>query len=311
MADLHWNEAEGELEFKLEDLQGAVTANGSRVRVRSLTHTPSQTLVGDILMTPYRALCQSGWMGELRIMSHTATPTETGVRIVWRPRPAHLAQVTMDVTPRDPNIIDVDFEVVGHANYPNYEILLSNYFTEHFSGGAYVKPLPYATERHPMGDFVRPNNEAIYRDMYVSFPRDEAAAHILSDGRWQSGRNWTRFLAARYYAHPLGVYSQAHGPLDALVMGLREDVFSVSMAYSAIGGLDRVAKHYSLYLNLFGNDLTPGSLWRTRTRMVVGPYERSADEHQKLLQQFETEAATFKRRRPVDWDSLYGLEVPK
>ncbi len=311
MADLNWNAEQGELEFQLAELKGVVTANGSRVRVRSLTHKPSQTLIGDILMTPYRALCRSGWMGELRIMGHTAAPTETGLRVVWRPRLAHLAQVAMDVTPREPNIIDVDFEVVGHQHYPKYEILLSNYFTEHFSGGAYVQPPPYVTERPPMGEFVRPNNEPIYRDMYVGFPRDEASAHILSDGRWQSGRNWTRFLAARYYAHPVGVYSQVDGPLDALVMGLRDDVFSVSMAYSAIGGLDRVAKHYSLYLHLFGEDLAPGALWRTRTRLIVGPYERSADVHQKLLQQFESESVTFKRRRPVDFDALYGLEAPQ
>ncbi len=45
----------------------------------------------------------------------------------------------------------------------------------------------------------------------IGTPCNEAAAHCLTDGRWQRGRHFTRFLGARYCALPLGFYGQVGG----------------------------------------------------------------------------------------------------
>ena len=324
MAHLDWQESTGELRFRLSGLSGTILANGERFSVMGLEvpavdaggnpgGAGAPVRVGEPVMAPYRVLARDAWMGELRVMPHAAEPTETGLRVLWRPRLAHQAQVVLDVTPREPNILDFEFEVVGHRRYPGYEIIVSNYFAEGFTGGAYARRdgVPAGgAEEPPQGELVRPSGDPVFSGMYVGFPRDEAAANLMSDGRWQRGRSWTRFLAARYYALPLGFFAQKSGPLDAVVMGLADDVAAVSMAYALEGTPDRVSRHNSLYLHLFGRDLAPGEAWRTRARLVVGPFDRDAAAHRRLYEEFAQEAAALNRKPPVTIRTLAALQDP-
>lgn len=302
MTHLHWDTESGTLRFQLDTISGVILADGNHQRTTELVYRPSGLHIGDVLLAPYRILARSQWMGELRSMPHRAEPTDHGVRVIWDARLAHQAQVVIEYAVREPNMIDVDVLVTGHHPYPSYELLFSSYFSPGFLGGAYVK----ATKGDGL-EQVHPSHHPVYEEMYISFPRDEAAAHAITDGRWQRGRHWTRFLPARYYALPMGYFHHSQEGVDVLVMGVPRDVFAVSMAYAGDQKHDSVAAHNSLYLHLFNADLQAGEAKRTRLRLAVTPSARDGDQHLEVFQQFSREASSLDRSPNVDFDALPGL----
>ncbi len=304
MSDLSWNASSGAMEFRLREIEGRIVADGRRQGVSDLVHRPTGTSVGhpDILphpiLAPYRLLCRSGWMGELREYMHHASPIDGGMRVVWQARLAHQAVVVMDVRPNEPNAIDLEIEVISLAVYEDYEVFLSNYFAPGFAPGAYVWGAGGQVEQ------VRPESNPVFRGMYVAFPRDERSANLMTDGRWQRGRHWTRFVPGRYYGHPIGFCAHEESPVDVLVMGLPGDVFGVSMAYAGDSDTDGLARHRSLYMHLFGQTICPGEARRTRVRLVVGEYGRDVERHLEVYRAFIREASHVVARPPVDVDRL-------
>lgn len=285
MTGLNWNAETGELRFETELLRGTLRADGSRHAITELIYRPTDTRVDrGMLLALYRLLSRSAWMGEARVMSHTVTPTEDGIELVWAPGLAHQARLSARFAIREPACVDCIIDVVGCAYYPDYEVFVSNYFASTLRSGGYVRPVPGEGDESVVQ--VQPEANPVFREMYVAFPRDEPAAHLITDGRWQRGRHFTRFLPARYYGLPLGFYSQREGPVDVLVMGLPRDTFAVSMAYATDDPADRVGQHNSLYLSLFGRDLHPGERWQTAVRLAVGDFNRDPRQHRAQYDEF-------------------------
>lgn len=285
MTKLDWNASEGQLQFETTVLRGVLRADGRHHSISELVYKPTDTRVDSgMMLAPYRLLARSAWMGEARAMPHRVNPTEDGIEIIWDASLNHQVTLGMRITFPDPHLIDTTIDVTGHAFYPDYEVFLSAYFRQGFRSGAYVRPA--MGESPTTAIQLQPEGNPLFREMYLAFPRDEQAAHIITDGRWQRGRHHTRFLPARYYGLPLGFYGQTGGALDVLFMGTPEDVFAVNMAYLAADPEDQVGQHNSLYLSLFGRDLHPGERWRTRVRLAFGEYGRDQNAHQQEYQRF-------------------------
>ena len=286
MTTVDWDETHGELRFQTELIAGTLRADGQHAAITELTYRPTGTRVDSGMMfAPYRLLARSAWMGEAREMPHRAMPDGEGVEIVWPPTIGHQVELRLRIGFAEPGTVDCAVEVTGYGHYPDYEFFLSAYFARGFRPGAWLAPVRgQGTEP----ELVRPEANPIFREMYLSFPRDERAAAILADGRWQRGRHHTRFLPARYYGLPLGLYARDDGPLDVLLMGHPEDVFAVSMAYATDDPTDDVGQHNSLYLSLFGRDLHPGDRWRTATRLVFDDLDRDPSRHREAYDAFLT-----------------------
>jgi len=283
-----WDATTGELRFETKLIAGTLRADGERVAITELTYRPTGKRVDSGMMfAPYRLLARSAWMGEAREMAHRATPISDGVEVVWAPTITHQAELRLRIAFAEPGTVDCQVEVTGHGYYPDYEVFLSAYFAAGFRPGAWLTPV---RGRGTAPELVRPVANPIFREMYVAFPRDERAARIIADGRWQRGRHHTRFLPARYHGLPMGFYAQDDGPLDVLLMGLPEDVFAVSMAYATDDPTDDIGQHNSLYVSLFGRDLHPGDRWRTSTRLVFGDFDRDEDRHREQYEAFHTSA---------------------
>lgn len=285
MTTLDWNAVAGRLRFETEMLRGMVVADGQEQVISEVTYKPSGVRVDTgMMLAPYRLLARGAWMGEARVMPHRAEPTGDGIDIVWGASLQHQATLRLRITFPEPGAIDVAIDVTGHALYRDYELFMSSYFREGFRSGAYVAPvLGEAADRVVQ---LRPEANPLFREMYLAFPRDERAANIVTDGRWQRGRHHTRFLPARYYGLPLGFYGQRDGPLDVLFMGSPEDVFAVNMAYATEEPDDHVGQHNSLYLSLFGRDLHPGERWQTRVRLAFGDFDRDPVAHREAYDRF-------------------------
>ena len=217
-------------------------------------------------------------------MPHTVTPTDDGIVVQFQPTAAHHAQLQVTVSIAEEDSIDCTIDVTSHAYYPDYEVMISAYFAEGLRPAVYIGPgVRGATTEL---EWVAPVENPVYRDMYLAFPRDERAASLLSDGRWQRGRHFTRFAGARYYGLPLGVYAHDDSDLDVLLMGRPEDVFAVSMAYHSDNPLDDVGQHRSLYLSLFGRDIYPGQRIRTTCRMQLGEFGNDSAQHVRQYERF-------------------------
>ena len=242
--------------------------------------------------TVFRSYARESWLTELRAVKPEVTRRDNGALLVWEPTISHQAKVSALFTVREPNMIDLDVAVEGYAHYADYELLLSNYVAPCLQGGLFVRR---DTSTKGMGyERIEVTDTAAFHGMFPFFPRDERAAHIMTDGRGQKGRWYWRVACGRSYAMPIGFATD--GRVVVAFMGRPEDVSSVGVTYSAKGAnYDNVARHHALYLSLFGRDLHPGDGWRTQIRLVVQGYEEDPGGPLSVYEQFMNEKSGLSR----------------
>lgn len=242
------------------------------------------------LLLPYRVLSCDNWHGELRDMPHTFTVLPDGFEAVWTPTPAHPVHVTIRTRLSAPDTFDTTIEATAQATLPDYEILYSTYLDNAFDAGAWVIG---SDLRPPDSDLTRPDPSHCtdvcppplpWVGKFVSFPRDEHAAHLLTDGRWQRGRYTTRFIPGRYYALPLSFMAHRESSLCLLWMAPPEDAYAVSMI--TMPPPETRTAHNSLYLPLFGRTIHAGETLTARHRMLWADVGRDAAAHVRAYRQF-------------------------
>ena len=289
-----WDAAKKELTFSLSRLSGVLScdlsaSHGKSHHFSKVMHTPSNTLVSpDVggmvkagLLNYFRVVTRGGYLTELRVESATLKPTQDGITFIWEPTIRRQAKVTAQFTFRDPNIIDLDLRVETLAFYPGFEILLSAYMAPGFDGGAYVAKQEFGPNEPEQ---IRIQDQPMIHGLYPFFPRDEAGANLLTDGRHQKGRFPWRMAIGRRYGLPMAFFNQ--GPVDVLLMGRPEDVYAVGATYKGDPDTDGVARHRSLYLSLFGEDFQPGEGRRTQMRMIIDDFGSDPKKHAELYQTF-------------------------
>lgn len=278
-----WDPERDLLTFETDQLSGVLVADNGEVfsdhrhHVRNLLYRPNATLAspeGSQMeragsLTLFRTYSKNSWLTELRALRPQVERTDAGAILTWMPTLSHQVSTTAEFSIKSPNIIDVDITVRGFAHYPAYELLCSNYVHSELSGGIF--PGNWTTQDKAAYESTMIPDSPAYHGMYNFFPRDEYAAHIMTDGRGQKGRWPWHVACGRPYAYPLGFASNEN--LSVVFMGKPEDVSSVGVTYHAEGAsYDGVAAHHALYLSLFGRDLFAGDSWRTQVRLVVGNY---------------------------------------
>jgi hypothetical protein len=302
----HWHDTKDELNFESETLTGTLVADcgeetsNNRHHIKNLIHNPTGTRVtpeggmmqGAGSFTLFRVLARSSWLTELRATRPSVERKEDGAILIWEPTIKHQVKTTADFSIKDPNIIDIDISIEGYAYYPDYELLCSNYVSEQLSGGLFVRQNELSDEGGHEKILVTDN--AAFHGMYNFFPRDEYAAHIMTDGRGQKGRWYWRLACGRRYACPLGFATD--GQVDVLFMGRPEDVYAVGATYAADAEhADGVARHHALYLSLFGRDLHPGDGRRTQVRLVVDGFMNQEERLLGVYEAFLSDVADVER----------------
>jgi hypothetical protein len=282
-----WDESRRELVFRTAELSGRLQANTEEPdlcnhRVHDLVHLLTGRAVSASgqargMLSLFRATCEGRSLGELRAMEQRATPLERGLRLEWDATSGHAVHVEATWKFSSPRSIDLEINLVPEQAYRGYQILLSGYLPPGFRPGAYVGDGEPARQ-------LRPEVSDLVNGLWPFFPRDEAAAHSCTDGRFQSGRWPFRVLAAHYYAWPMAFFSD--GEVDVLLMGRPADVAAVGMSYAGNEAEDDLAAHRSFYLSLFGCDLKPGQRVSTRARLLVEATAGDAASHQACYREF-------------------------
>jgi hypothetical protein len=175
----------------------------------------------------------------------------------------------------------MDLWVETLTNYPGFEIMLSAYLAPGFESGVYVAKEEFGPTEPEQ---IRLIDQPMIHGIWPFFPRDEAGANLLTDGRHQKGRWFWRMAIGRRYAMPLAFFS--NNGVDAIVMGRPEDVYAVGATYKGDEENDNVAGHRSLYLSLFGEDFKAGEGRHTQMRMIIDDFGSDPEKHRELYRTF-------------------------
>lgn len=304
-----WNKEQDEMEFNLSELSGALNFSKSH-HFSKVRYKPSKDMISPDgsgmehvgLLNFYRVLVSGGYLTELRAEKPHVKPEKDGVTLTWSPTIRRQANVTVRFIFREPNIIDMDMSVETLTNYSGFEILLSAYHAPGFVSGVYVAEEEFGPV---VPEQIRITDQPMIHGVWPFFPRDEAGAHILTDGRHQKGRWYWRMAVGRRYGMPMTFFSK--GDVDVLMMGRPEDVYAVGATYKGDAETDDIAAHHSSYLSLFGEDFVAGEGRRTQMRMVVGKYGSDPKKHAEVYEEFLTDVKStprFQESTPKNEDEI-------
>jgi len=154
------------------------------------------------------------------------------------------------------NTLDVTTSVVPQRALERFEVFLASYFQGFATSRVYVEGCP-ETDGKP--GFLEAKKAYANWQM---FPRDDRAAEIIRDGRWQRPPHPVQWKIMPRLAAPLAMRCDAETGLTALVMAPATDCFAVATPYGEEG-------HRSLYLSMFGHDLDADELATTHARLVI------------------------------------------
>mgnify|MGYP006302085525 CR=1 FL=1 len=289
-----WNPEKKELKFSLSNISGVLSCDtqqghGKSHHFSNVIHKPTgmkispdgERMAGAGMLNFFRVLIEGGYLTELRVEQPILEPEEDGITLTWMPTIRRQAKVTVKFTFTEPNIIDMDMWVETLTNYPGFEILLSAYLAPGFESGAYVAKEEFGPTEPEQ---IRIVDQPMIHGIWPFFPRDEAGANLLTDGRHQKGRWFWRMAIGRRYGMPLAFFS--NDGVDAILMGRPEDVYAVGATYKGDEENDNVAGHRSLYLSLFGKDFKAGEGRRTQMRMIIDDFGSDPEKHRELYQTF-------------------------
>lgn len=254
-----------------------------------------ERMAGAGMLNFFRVLIEGGYLTELRVEEALLEPEEDGITMTWMPTIRRQAKIKVKFTFKEPNIIDMDMWVETLANYPKFEILLSAYLAPGFESGVYVSREEFGPVEPEQ---IRLVDQPMIHRIWPFFPRDEAGANLLTDGRHQKGRWFWRMAIGRRYGMPLAFFSK--DGVDAILMGRPEVVYAVGATYKGDEINDNVAGHRSMYLSLFGEDFKAGEGRYTQMRMIIDDFGSDPEKHMELYQSFLKETASKPRSFPIN-----------
>ncbi len=298
-----WHPEKKELEFSLEHISGVLNCDMQKSRGKShhfsnVIHKPTgmkispdgERMAGAGMLNFFRVLIEGAYLTELRVEEALLAPAADGITLTWLPTIRRQAKIKVKFTFKEPNIIDMDMWVETLSNYPKFEVLLSAYLAPGFESGVYVAKEEFGSSEPEQ---IRILDQPMIHGVWPFFPRDEAGANLLTDGRHQKGRWFWRMAIGRRYGMPLAFFSNEG--IDAILMGRPDDVYAVGATYKGDEENDNVAGHRSLYLSLFGEDFKAGEGRYTQMRMIIDDFGSDTEKHKELFQSFLKDTESLPR----------------
>jgi hypothetical protein len=242
-------------------LRGTLREDGGSAGLRPLEDVASgATVAGQYsLFAPYRLLTPEkrflpdarDWPSGSKLLSDGA------VEAHWQPDDAHPLELTAVYRFTAPNVLDFQATVKPQRALRKFELFLASYFAGFPASFVYVRNGSQPGGKHGFLEATQPAGD------WQMFPRDDEAARVIGDGRWNYAPNPVAWKIRPQLAAPLALRRDAASGLTAAIMAPVRDCFAVSMPYGAEG-------HRSVYLSLFGRDLKAGETASARARMVIG-----------------------------------------
>jgi hypothetical protein len=241
--------------FDTGALRGTLRSEGRSIGLIPLTDTATGAAVARSqgLLSPYRMLTAERRFGEAAWdwASTASLQADGSVLVTWSADAAHPYGMTGAYRWASSNALDLAITVAPTQDLKGFEVFLASYFEGFESSFGYA-------EGNPAGFREAKQSDAFWH----MFPRDEAGAALIRDGRWRLPPHPVEWTLRPAYAGALAMRRDAKTGLVALVMAPTEDCFAVAMPYGE-------ESHRSLYLCLFGRDLEAGEAATARVRLVI------------------------------------------
>ena len=249
----------GEYRFDTGLLRGVLHGGG-----RSLGLLPvSDAATGKVLtksmgwLSPYRTLStgtQHGyaawdWASQAKLL-----PDGT-VEVRWSANDTYPLNMTAVYRWSAANAADLAITVTPQKDLSKLEIFVASYFE------GFTQAFVYAQDgASGQPKFV----PALKSDgVWQVFPRNDQAAALVADGRWQHPPAPVTWTVRNRLSAPLALRRHPELGLTAVVMSPPEDCLAVYTPYGEEG-------HGSLYLGLLGGDLKAGQTATGRARLIIG-----------------------------------------
>jgi hypothetical protein len=238
-------------------LRSAGASRGLTVVVDSATGTSIAKGLG--LFSHYRLLDAANryghaawdWPSESRLLPGGS------VEVLWSADQQHPFDMRAVYRWAAANALDVTTSVVPRRDLRRFEVFLASYFEGFPASLVRVAGCP---ETGGTPGFLEAKKE---HAVWQMFPRDDEAAKIIGDGRWQRPPNPVSWKIMPWLEMPLAMRRDATTGLTGLVMAPKEDCFAVSTPYGEEG-------HRSLYFSLLGRDIGAGQTATARSRLILG-----------------------------------------
>jgi hypothetical protein len=219
--------------------------------------TPLAASMG--LCSPYRLLTPEARFGTAAWdwPSRSQRLSDGAVEVHWLPDKEHPLELQGVYRFAAPDTLDFQATVKPQRALRRFELFLASYFQGFPSSFVYVRDLPEAGGKPGFLEATKQVGD------WQIYPRDQQAARVIADGRWNYPPNPVAWKIIRRLAAPLALRRDAKSGLTAVLMAPAEDCFAVATPY----GED---PHRSLYLSLFGRDLKAGESASAHARIVIG-----------------------------------------
>lgn len=248
------------LPFDTGELKGTLGAKGKALGLTPVTHTATGApIAGPFgLLSPYRLLTSDARFGTAAWdwASQAEVLPDGAARIQWSPDKEHPLLLTAVYRWSAADTIDLELTVKPQRDLPKFELFLASYFNGFPAALCYAKQAAGTSDARFL-EAVKAGGD------WQTFARDDAATALFGDGRWARPPHPVAWKQVARYAAPLAVRRDDKTGLTAVVMSRPDDCFAVSMPYGE-------EAHRSVYLSLFGRDLTADSAASAAVRLVVG-----------------------------------------
>jgi len=259
--DLSFHEAaDGGFTFDTGVLRGRLRAGGKSGGLSDVVHVPSGARISQTygLAGHYRVLAANcRFMPDVWAAPSQATLAASGSVVARWPAAAD-RPFEMRITYRwcAPDALEVETSVTARAPLAGFESFLASYFAEEFSRASVLV-------REGEGTFVAADEAG---GSWQMFPRDAAAVGLIKDGRWSFPPNPVDWRIRTDLKLPIAIRSGSASGLSAAAMARGGDCFAVSTPVQNDG-------HRSLYLSLFGRNLTRDETASARAWLMIGVFQ--------------------------------------
>lgn len=266
-----WHDENPHYRFETDVVSGSYLTAGEYQGMRDLVHRPTgvQVAAGESLpglVSPYRVFGNGRRYGDVRDRPCQVEIVAEGLRI---------AQPADEENPFDleslyswnGDTLDVKYTISPHEDMRRFELCIASYLSAGFR--AFVSR--QSNEWGEKDSKIVPVDTNPMTDVYAMFPRDEKAASMIFDGRWDIPPYPVRWSVPAWFDLPLAYRRHAKSGVMGLTMGDPQECYTIGISVNDPPEDPDPANGYqATYLYMFGRDLPKGETAKASVRWVIG-----------------------------------------
>lgn len=227
----------------------------------------SEITTGEGLFNHYRVFTHGkryGY-GARRWPSTSTLQADGSVKVFWLATPDRPFGLQATYSWVAPNTIDLVTVLRAEKKLVAFEVFLASYYRHIFTDSQVW------ASRDPRGS-SKPGFVSADRELgeWLAFPRDEKAAEVICDGRWDLEPHPLEWTRMPNFALPLAIRRDPQSGLTVIVMTQSNDSFGIFTPYGE-------ESHISNYMSLFGHDIEEGETVSAHSRLIVLPDPTEAE----------------------------------